>query len=134
MVVTMGVIVITNDVALGEWWTRKPRRNVMLDLHDLTSAENNYWENRLNRLNADCGCAFGAAGLGIAAVLFPSASILGGYHRADRLALETGVFAMCMVVVAGLAKWTGVLRSRWLLRSSTLVLRNLIRERRGASG
>jgi hypothetical protein len=125
----MAPLVITNEVALSEWLRRKPRRHLLLNLDGLTSQESHYWEKRINKLNADCGCSFGAAGLLIMLVMYPSVLILGGYHQPFRFGREILVGIVFVFAFAGLCKSIGLLRSRWLLKSSLLTLSDLARGR-----
>ncbi|MEQ1557849.1 MAG: hypothetical protein ABL933_02770 [Methyloglobulus sp.] len=125
----MKTIVVTNEVILSEWLHRRSRPLLLFNLGDLNPQENLYWEKRLNRLNGDCGCSFGAAGFYMMTFLYPSVLILGGYHQSSRLGLETLVGIVFVFTFLSLGKSFGLLRSRRLLHSSTMSLIDLIRER-----
>ena len=126
----MRATVVTNEIPLSEWVHRKPPRLLLFNLDGFTPQENYYWQEKINRLNVDCGCTFSAAAFFLSIVIYPSVLILGGYHLPSRVSVEVLVGLGFSLAFAGLGKSIGLFRSRRLLRSSLLSLIDLIRKRK----
>lgn len=127
---TNGAVTVRDERELDAWLRRGARPALRLAFAELVTRENNERARRIEKLRGECGCAWGAGALVLAAVIFPSAVYLGGLHVPGRLWLEilTGLTVVLAGSLAG--KAAGLLRARRQLRGALDELLALVAERR----